>query len=124
MKTTPDTTNNRSQEITERYFTFIQKHVEDIVNGNANEFLELNEIAKELAISHTHLTDTVKKITGNHPCFYYDEKIIEEAKKLLLTTDKSIAEIAHILTYDASNFSKFFKKWVKVTPANFRKNTQ
>lgn len=94
-----------------------------MVNGNVNEFMKLNEIAKELAVSHTHLTDMVKKVTGNHPCFYYDEKIIDEAKKLLQDTDKSVAEIAHVLTYDPSNFTKFFKKWVKITPTNFRKNT-
>lgn len=111
----------RNQEITKIYLNFIENHVEDVASGNVSEFMELNQIASELAISHQHLTDTVKKETGNHPCHFYDGKIIEKAKNLILTTEKPISEIAHILTYDPSNFSKFFKKWTGFTPANFRK---
>ncbi len=40
---------------------------------------------------------------------------------MLLETDQSISEIAKILTYDPSNFTKFFKKWEGKTPGQFRK---
>ncbi len=112
---------NRSKEITQTYFEFITKHVRDVVSGNVSEFMQINEIASELFISHKHLTDTVQKETGHHPCHFYDLKIIEEAKNMLCQTDKSVAEIARILTYDPSNFSKFFKKFVGQTPGMFRK---
>lgn len=111
----------RSEEITKNYFQFLDKHIEDVVLGKVHEFMEINQIASELFISHTHLTDTVQKETGNHPCHFYDHKIIDEAKRMLSETDKSVAEIARILTYDPSNFSKFFKKFVGQTPAQFRK---
>ena len=111
----------RSEEITKNYFQFLDKHIEDVVLGKVDEFMEINQIASELFISHTHLTDTVQKETGNHPCHFYDHKIIEEAKRMLSETDKSVSEIARILTYDPSNFSKFFKKFVGQTPAQFRK---
>jgi len=111
----------RSEEITKNYFQFLDKHIEDVVLGKVDEFMEINQIASELFISHTHLTDTVQKETGNHPCHFYDHKIIDEAKRMLSETDKSVAEIARILTYDPSNFSKFFKKFVGQTPAQFRK---
>ena len=111
----------RSQEITENYLKFIENHVDDVANGIVPEFLELNKIAEKLAISHRHLTDTVKKETGNHPCHFYDKKIIEKAQTMLLQTDDSIALIAEKLTYDPSNFSKFFKKWTGITPNEFRK---
>jgi AraC-like DNA-binding protein len=35
---------------------------------------------------------------------------------MLNTSDKSVAEIARIFTYDPSNFSKFFKKMTGLTP--------
>ncbi|HWK58761.1 MAG TPA: AraC family transcriptional regulator [Parapedobacter sp.] len=111
----------RSKEITKSYFRFLDKHIEDVVLGKVDEFMEINQIASELFISHKHLTDTVQKETGNHPCHFYDLKIIDEAKRILSETDKSVSEIARILTYDPSNFSKFFKKFVGQTPAQFRK---
>ncbi len=69
----------------------------------------LNQIARELAISHQHLSDTLQQETGHHPCHFYDEKIIERAKALLKETNLPVAQIALQLTYDPSNFSKFFK---------------
>lgn len=111
----------RSEEITENYFQFLDKHIADVVSGRVDEFMEINQIASELFISHKHLTDVLQKETGNHPCHFYDLKIIDEAKRMLSETDKSIAEIAKTLTYDPSNFSKFFKKIVGQTPGQFRK---
>lgn len=112
---------SRSKEITESYFQFMNRHVDDVVSGRVEEFLEINQIASELFVSHKHLTDSVQKETGHHPCHFYDLKIIGEAKQMLISTDKSIAEIASKLTYDPSNFSKFFKKFTGQTPGQFRK---
>lgn len=114
----------RSKEITENYFQFLDKHIEDVVLGKVDEFMEINQIASALFISHKHLTDTVQKETGSHPCHFYDLKILDEAKKMLLETDKTISEIAKILTYDPSNFSKFFKKFIGQTPGQFRKENK
>ncbi|MDR3025117.1 AraC family transcriptional regulator [Chryseobacterium sp.] len=114
----------RSEEITRQYFTFLDKHIKDVISGAVSDFMELNEIAGELAISHKHLTDTVKKETGEHPCYFYDGKIIEQAKQMLVNSDKSVAEIARIFTYDPSNFSKFFKKMTGSTPGEFRNCNQ
>lgn len=114
----------RSKEITENYFQFLDKHIEDVVLGKVDEFMEINQIANALFISHKHLTDTVQKETGSHPCHFYDLKILDKAKKMLLETDKTISEIAKILTYDPSNFSKFFKKFIGQTPGQFRKENK
>ena len=114
----------RSKEITENYFQFLDNHISDLVSGKVDEFMEINQIASALFISHKHLTDIVQKETGSHPCYFYDLKILDEAKKMLLETDKSISEIAKILTYDPSNFSKFFKKFIGQTPGQFRKENK
>lgn len=111
----------RSAEITRRYFDFIDKHTDDVCNGHVTEFMELSQIARELAVSHKHLTDSVQKETAHHPCHFYDAKIIERAKQLMANPQLSIAQIAMRLTYDPSNFSKFFKKFTGQTPGAFRK---
>lgn len=110
----------RREEITKAYFDFLDCHLADIVSGKLTEMMELNEIAGELNISPQHLSDTIQQTMGHHPCHFYDSKILEHAMKLLLETDMSVAQIAKILTYDPSNFSKFFKKFRYETPGNFR----
>ncbi|HFK5507035.1 AraC family transcriptional regulator [Elizabethkingia anophelis] len=112
----------RSKEILTSYFAFLDQHIDDVVQGRVPEFMELNQIARELAVSHQHLSDTIQQETGHHPCHFYDEKIIDQAKKLLKETEVPIAQVAMQLTYDPSNFSKFFKKWTGKTPGNFRKS--
>lgn len=111
----------RSEEIITNYFAFLDRHIEEVVNGQAIDFLELNQIAKALYLSHSHLSDTLQKETGHHPCHFYDLKIVDKAKSLLTNTDLSIAEIAKKLTYDPSNFGKFFKKFSGQTAGEFRK---
>lgn len=113
----------RSTEITTQYFDFLAKHIRQVISGDVSEFMEVNEIAGQLAVSHKHLTDTIKKETGQHPCYFYDEEIIQQAKQMLVDSNKSVAEIARILTYDPSNFSKFFKKMTGKTPGDFRRSS-
>ncbi|MDQ8750664.1 helix-turn-helix domain-containing protein [Elizabethkingia miricola] len=112
----------RSKEILTSYFVFLDQHIDDVVQGRVSEFMELNQIARELAVSHQHLSDTIQQETGHHPCHFYDEKIIDQAKKLLKETKVPVAQVAIQLTYDPSNFSKFFKKWTGQTPGYFRKS--
>lgn len=112
---------SRNQEITENYFQFLNQHIADVISGKVDEFMEINQIASELFLSHKHLTDTVQKETGNHPCHFYDLKILEHAQEMLTQTDDSVAEIARKLTYNPSNFSKFFKKFLGQTPGQYRK---
>ena len=111
----------RGRIITRQYLEFIDRHIEDVVSGQVPEFFQLNHIAGELAVSHQHLTDTVQKEMGHHPCHFYDARIIQKAEQLLENPELSIADIAYTLTYDPSNFSKFFKKWTGMTPAAYSK---
>ena len=111
----------RSEEITKAYFELLDSHLADIVSGRTTEMMQLKQIANALFLSHSHLTDTFQQTMGHHPCHFYDLKIIEQAKKLLIETDYSVAEIARKLTYDPSNFSKFFKKFTGQAPGELRK---
>lgn len=124
MSETNQNQQKRSEEITKNYLEFLDKHIADVICGNTTDFMEINQIASGLFISHKHLTDTVQKETGDHPCHFYDLKIVEQAKEMLLSTDKSISEIARILTYNPSNFLKFFKKFTGQTPGEFRKENK
>lgn len=64
-----------------------------------------------------------KAVTGMSPKAYLHKQLIEESKMMLLTTDKSVKEIAGDLGYhDSLYFSRFFKKKVGVSPTKYRQS--
>lgn len=117
----PKAISGRNEEITENYLKFLDQHLANLVEGREADMLHINEIATQLFLDPGHLSNTVKLVTGHHPCYFFDKKIIEKAKQLLKDTDLSISEIARTLTYDPSNFNKFFRKMTGLTPGDFRK---
>ncbi|GAA4444989.1 hypothetical protein GCM10023091_35930 [Ravibacter arvi] len=110
----------RKDEITDRYFELIHSHLEDLLSGSADLMFELREIADRLSVSQKHLIRVVNETRGNHPCHFYVQAILEKSKHLMATTQIPISEIARRLTYDPSNFTKFFKKYEGVTPLQYR----
>lgn len=110
----------RQHEITADYLKELDKHILDVLEGRAEKMFEIRDIAGILHIHPTHLTNTVKLTTGHHPCYYFEEKILVVSKKMLAENKVSIAEIAKQLTYDPSNFTKFFKRFAGQTPKQYR----
>jgi len=113
----------RQEEITKRYLEALDNHLADLVEGRTNDIKEINEIAELLHIHPTHLSNTIKQATGKSACYFYEHKIIDIAKSLLDNSSKSISDIAYLLTYDPSNFTKFFKSYVNKTPSQYRKDS-
>ncbi|WP_109852773.1 AraC family transcriptional regulator [Aquimarina sp. AU58] len=77
--------------------------------------------ASLLHITPTYLNDTVKKSTGKTAGTLIRERVILEAKRLLIFSKLSISEIAFKLHFeDSAYFWKFFKKYVSISPKSFR----
>lgn len=112
----------RQHEITSDYLKEIDKHLLDIVEERCLEMFEIRDFASILHIHPTHLSNTIKLTTGKHPCYFFEEKILAIAKGMLETNEKSIGTIAALLTYDPSNFTKFFKTFTGMTPKQYRQN--
>jgi len=110
----------RAQEIFADFLAEIDKHLLDIVEERVTEMFEIRDFAEILHIHPRHLTDTIKLTTGNPPCYYFEEKILNIAKGMLLEQEIPIKSIAISLTYDPSNFTKFFKRFTGQTPKEFR----
>ncbi|GAA4798481.1 hypothetical protein GCM10023231_29060 [Olivibacter ginsenosidimutans] len=111
----------REEQITAAYFDLLDQHLDDLLTGKAMQMFELNQIADRLSVPHKQLIQLMKKQYGQHPCFFYDQKILDKSKQLLRDSDWPVAKIALRLTYDPSNFSKFFKKYTQQTPGQFRR---
>ncbi|MDZ7646570.1 MAG: helix-turn-helix domain-containing protein [Cytophagales bacterium] len=69
------------------------------------------------------LSNVFKTLGEKTPLQLIHERIILEAKKLLLYTDKSSKEISFELTFaDPVQFSRLFKNETGFTPGDFIKN--
>jgi AraC family transcriptional activator of pobA len=78
-----------------------------------------------MGISSKHLSETVKEKLGKSALHFIHKRIIKEAKYLLIYSDKTIYSIAISLNFhDASQFTRFFKKNVDMTPKDYRLNNR
>lgn len=110
---------------TPKSVTFIERLVKEaqimIANNYPTENLGLNSIASALLISPSYLSRSFKRQVGKNITQYIAETRIDQAKKLLCTTDKRVGEIASEVGYnDAYYFSKQFKKITRCSPSEFR----
>jgi len=110
----------RQHEITADFQRLVAAHVADIAAGRATEMLEIRDFASQLCIHPTHLSNTLKLVTGQPPCFFFEAEILAVAQGLLRDTTRPVADIAASLTYDPSNFTKFFKRFAGTTPKQYR----
>lgn len=97
--------------------------IEEYISQNPLEDLSLIKVANEFYISPIYLSQTFKKQTGQLYLDYVTEAKIRTAKKMLLTTDLMVYEIAERLHYkDPKYFSKLFEKKTGKKPSEFRRN--
>lgn len=77
--------------------------------------------ASQLGISPRKLGDVVKLYTGKYVSDVIDDRLIAEAKRLLLFSNFTIKEIAFELGFEEhSYFTKVFKKLTGKTPSDFK----
>lgn len=111
---------NRQHEITADFLQEVDNHLTDILSGKKDQMFEIRDFAALLYIHPIHLSNTIKSATGYSPCYFMENRLTEISKSLLQNSDMSIAEIARTLTYDPSNFTKFFKRFSGKTPKQYR----
>lgn len=111
---------SRQGEITQSFLQEVDKHLADIIAGNAEKMYHIKDFAALLFIHPVHLSNTIKLTTGHSPCYFFEEKLMNEARKMLQDGRYTIADIAGRLTFDTSNFTKFFKRFEGMTPSAYR----
>lgn len=111
---------SRQAEITESFLRVMNEHMDDFMAGRIEKMFHLKDIAGVMCLHPTHVSNIVKLHTGLHPCHFYERRILKEAKALLADPALSIREIAARLTYDNSNFTKFFRAFAGMTPTEYR----
>lgn len=82
-------------------------------------------LADKLHLSANYLSDFLKSTTGKSALEHIHNYIINQAKKDLISTEKSISEIAFELGFEYPHyFSRLFKKKTGLTPSEYRVETE
>ncbi|MGY4688524.1 helix-turn-helix domain-containing protein [Salibacterium sp. K-3] len=109
------------RERKKQYSPYIQE-IRDFVHRNLREPLDVAAVVEHMQLSRGYLSTEFKKecrITLKH---YILECKVEEAKRLIAYTDKTLSDIATLLCFnDQTYFSKVFKKFTGITPLQYQK---
>lgn len=98
-------------------FVQFQKMVEENVKQNS----KVSHYAQEMGYSTKTLNAITQSILNKSAKSFIDDIYIKQIKRLLLNTNYPIKEIAYETGFEeTTNFYKYFKKQVQLTPEQFR----
>lgn len=93
-----------------------------IIRENSCKGLTVDELIQALPLARSTFEKRYKALTGSSPAQEIRKIRVEKARKLLLTSKKTVDEIAYEVGFtDARPFVVFFKREVGQTPGEFRK---
>ncbi|GAA3500052.1 AraC family transcriptional regulator [Streptomyces prasinosporus] len=93
----------------------------DEMRANLGQELTIDDMARTAMFSKFHFTRVFREVTGTSPGRFLSALRLQEAKRLLLETDFSVADISSQVGYSSvGTFSSRFKFCVGVSPSMFR----
>jgi len=111
---TPTHNENLSDEFLQKITILLEENYTDVSFGR-------KELAKHLLMSPSKLTRLLKSKKQLSPSNLIRQYRLEKARNLILTTDLTLAEIAHLTGFnEATYFSKSFKDFYQMNPSDLR----
>ena len=104
--------------------SYIRKALRFIAE-NYFEHLELSAVADFVQLSPSYFSSLFRQVVGMNFREYLCRVRVEESKRLLLSTDFALADIAISIGFpDQSYYCKMFKRIVGISPGKFRTQPQ
>lgn len=115
IKSKEEVTSFEKKYLTE--FMLLQK----LVEANCFKTKKVYDYAKLMSVSTKTINNITKSVLHKSAKQFIDDIIITQIKRLLINTNLSIKEIAYECGFEeTTNFYKFFKKNLAITPETFR----
>lgn len=103
---------NNNREVIENIIKYIKE--------NLTSDLSLNTVSRKAGFSPVHFHNCFKASTGKTLRDYVEEQRIKKAVNMLISTDKTLTEIAYSCGFSSqSYFSYAFKRRMNVTPREY-----
>lgn len=113
----------QAQQVSAYNYTLL-KNFQKLIESHYTALRLPKDYAELLYITPNHLNALCKDVLGIPAGEVIRNRIVLEAKRLLINLQLTIAEIATRLSFDDNSyFTKFFKKHTGLTPEEFRKET-
>ncbi|TLS53793.1 AraC family transcriptional regulator [Paenibacillus antri] len=97
----------------ERIIRYLEEHF--------REEIVFEDMAKEIGISYSYMRKIIFEVTGKSLIDYTNMLRIEEAKRMLLESNRSIAQIAAEVGYaNVQSFNRFFRKFEGMPPSGYK----
>ncbi|WP_310604594.1 helix-turn-helix domain-containing protein, partial [Anaerosporobacter sp.] len=94
------------------------------INDNYKSDLNMAVVSNHISMNYSLFSYVFKQYTGCNFVNYLKQIRVEEAKRLLGTTDMKIADVSKAVGYDNDkHFMKIFKSQCGVSPTEYRRNT-
>lgn len=114
---------NASERITGLFAELLERQFPIELDDQVIQLRSPSDFAGRLNIHVNHLNKALKEITGQTTSQLINNRLLQEAKILLKSTNRTISEIAWGLGFEEPNhFSGFFKSLAKITPNKFRQS--
>lgn len=98
------------------------RHFQNLIDKHFRTIKLPKEYAELLYITPNHLNALCQDLVGKTAGDLIRDRVLLEAKRLLTNAGMTVTEIAYDLNFqDNSYFNRFFKKYVGMTPDEFRK---
>lgn len=105
-----------------KYAGYLRK-LEELIEEQFKKEKSAATYAERLNITKRHLNRLTQQMLGKSTTQLITERVILEAKRLIVYDASSLATISHELGYeDYTYFSRLFKKWTGLTPSEFGKS--
>ena len=110
------------QDSTESIDSNFQKltKLKNLIEENYKEIKNSDFYAREMELSTKRLNEIIKKVSGYTITQMIHHRLILEAKREMISKEKSIQTISYELGFEnPSYFSRFFKKYEKISPKEY-----
>lgn len=101
----------------------IVAQVKSFINTHFDEDFSLQDMADAIRVSPYHLAHVFKEETGYSPKQYLLRRRLGEAQTLLISTRKSVTDIALEVGFgNPSHFNSMFSKYIGMSPSRYRES--
>ena len=102
----------------------IETAVERVIRAmrdNLGDVITIDDMARTAMFSKFHFTRIFQRVTGISPGRFLSALRLQEAKRLLLISSMTVADISHLVGYNSiGTFSSRFRASVGVSPTEYR----